>query len=280
MPHLQILAAAVLWGLIGPVAYLALREGVEAPEVALWRATIAGAAFALHALLRGGAPGLRVARRDWPAVGGFALVGVAGLYTTYFSAVRTGGAALAAVLLYTAPAWVALMTWMLGRVRPSARTLAAVGITFAGVAIVAGAGGEVRVSATALAWGLASGMAYATYYVFGARYFPRYSAPTLFAWALPIGALLLLPLVDSHPKSATAWAALVFLALVPTYGSYLLYAAALRHLPPTRAATLATIEPVVAAVAAWAAFGEQLPAAAYAGAALVMVGVVVMVREK
>ena len=272
----RILLAAVLWGLLGPVAYVALREGMAPLEIAFWRAAIAAVLYAAHAVARGS---WRIARGDVPVVAGFGLVGVSLFYGAYMLAVQTGGAALASVLLYTAPAWVALLAWLVLRERPTRRKLAAVAITVVGVALVAlGGGGEVRVGAAAIGWGLVAGWSYALYYLFGRRYFARYAAPAVFAVALPVGALGLLPFVSFAPKSAAAWGAILFVAVVPTYGAYLLYAAGLRRVEATRAATVATVEPVVAALAAWAAFGERLAPLAALGGAVVLAGVLLAAR--
>lgn len=276
MPY--ILLAAVLWGLLGPVAYIALRAGVAPLEIAFWRALLGAGLFAVHAGVTGS---WRVARRDLPALAGFGVVGVSVFYGSYMLAVQRGGAALASVLLYTAPAWVALLAWLVLRERPTPRRLFAVAMTVCGVALVAlGGAGEVHVGASAIGWGLVAGWSYALYYLFGRRYFARYPAPAVFAWALPVGALGLLPFVDFAPKTPTAWGALLFVAVVPTYAAYLLYAAGLRRVDATRAATLATIEPVVAAVAAYVAFGEQLSAMGYVGAAVVLAGVLVSASER
>jgi DME family drug/metabolite transporter len=48
----------------------------------------------------------------------------------------------------------------------------------------------------------------------------------------------------------------------------------------TRAATVATVEPVVAAVAAYLAFGEVLAPLGYLGAAVVLAGVLVTATER
>src|SRR5687768_3969976 len=108
MPH--ILLAAVLWGLLGPASYVALRDGVAPLEIAFWRAALAAPLFAAHAVAAGGGrAAFRAARGDLPALAAFGVVGVSVFYGAYQLAVREGGAALAAVLLYTAPAWVALL---------------------------------------------------------------------------------------------------------------------------------------------------------------------------
>jgi uncharacterized membrane protein len=127
---------------------------------------------------------------------------------------------------------------------------------------------------------LLAGLAYAAYYLFGKRYFARYDASTLFAYALPLGAVLLLPAVRFAPKSAQEWLVLLFLAVVPTYGAYSLYSIGLARVEATRAATVATIEPVAAAALAYIVWGEALHALGYVGAALVIAGVLVVATER
>ena len=274
---LQILAAATLWGLLGPVAMVALRQGVTPLEIAFWRAAIAGALYAAHAFA---SSRWRLASRDLPAIVAFGLTGVSLFYSSYLLAVEAGGAALAAVLLYTAPAWVALAAWSVLGEPLGRRRLLAVAATIIGVALVATAGsGGVRVTPAALGWGLAAGASYALYYLFGRRYFALYPTASVLALALPVGALGLLPLVAFQAKSPTTWAAIGFIAVVPTYGAYLLYAAGLRRLEATRAAVIATVEPVVAATVAYLAFGEQLAPLGYLGAAIVLAGVIVEARD-
>jgi drug/metabolite transporter, DME family len=230
---------------------------------------------------------VRIARRDLPAVGGFALFGVAIFYWSYFRAVELGGAALAAILLYTAPAWVALAAALWLGERLTARKSLAVAMTLAGIALVAsgsGSGvsgaGPAAARVPAVAWGLLAGLAYAAYYLFGKVYFVRYEASTLFAYALPVGAVLLLPMVSFAPKSGADWLVLLFLGVVPTYGAYLLYSLGLARLEATRAATVATLEPVAAAALAYAVWGEVLRGAGYVGAALVLCGVLLVATER
>ena len=277
--YLYIVAAAVLWGTLGPAARVALDGGVEPLELGFWRALLGGLLFGAHALAqrRG-----RIDRSDLPAVGAFALLGVALFYVSYFRAVRAGGAALAAILLYTAPAWVAIASALWLRERVTARALGALALTLVGVAVVALAGrgaGAAGIASrpSAVAWGLVAGLAYAGYYLFGKRYFARYDTPTVLMYALPLGAVALLPAVGFAPKTGASWAAIAFIAVVPTYLAYLSYGAGLQRVAATRAATVATLEPVVAAVLAWAAWGELLRPSGYAGAALVLAGVVVAV---
>lgn len=274
--YLYLLLAALLWGLIGPVSRLTFRGGLSPLEVAFYRALLAWGLFGLHALW---ARAYRVRPRDLPVLALFGLVGVALFYGAYQLAVAYGGAALASVLLYTAPAWVALLSGLFLREPLGVRELGAVLLTLLGVGLMGLSGGSgVRVGGLALLFGLLSGFTYALYYIFGKLYLPRYATPTLFLYALPVGALALWPWARPAWPEPTAWAGLLFLALFCTYGAYLAYYAGLRRLPATRASVVATLEPVVANLFAFLLFGEVLTPLGYLGALLVLGGVLLTIR--
>ena len=132
---------------------------------------------------------------------------------------------------------------------------------------------------TAIVFGLHSGFCYALYYIFGKHFSGRYSSPNLFIYALPIGALGLMPWVTFGPKTATAWLALVILALISTYLAYYFYYAGLQYLEPTRAAITATLEPVIAAVVAYFWWQEYFSPLGYAGGALIIGAVVLIIWD-
>lgn len=259
----------MLWGLIGLFSRAILDAGVGALEIAFWRAILAGGAFAAHAALVGRARVRSVG--DLGALAAFALVGVTLFYAALNLAIDAGGVSLAFVLLYTAPAFVAVLAWPLLGERLTARKAALVGLAVAGVALVAQAGGGgVRVSPASLGWGLTAGASYATYYLFGKWVLHRYAPVTIFAVVLPLGALGLLPFVDFVPKDPTTWAWLAALGFVSTYLAYLIYYTGLRATEASRAVLVATVEPVVAAAIAAIAFGERLGWVGWGGAALIL----------
>jgi drug/metabolite transporter, DME family len=269
--YLLVFAAAVLWGILGLFARGALDAGLSALEIAFWRALLAGAAFGAHAALAGR---LRVRRgADALALGGFALIGVTLFYGSLTLAIEAGGISLAFILLYTAPAFVAVLAWPLLGERLTAVKGLLVALAIAGVALVAstGAGASgVRVTPTSLAWGLTAGLSYASYYLFGKWVLRRYAPVTIYAVILPIGALGLVPFVRFAPKDAATWLLLVGLALVSTYLAYLLYYTGLRSVEASRAVLVATVEPVVAAALAAAVYGERLGPLGLVGAGLIL----------
>lgn len=277
--YAYVMCAALMWGLIGPLSKLSFAAGMDTVEVAFWRTTLAWFLFAGQAVKD---RETRVAWRDLPAVAGFGVVGIAGLFGTYVVAVAAGGAALASVLLYTAPAWVALMSWLFLKEPMSGFKVAAVGATVLGVigvSLGAAGGGGLVIGAKAVTFGLLSGITYALYYIFGKYYLNRYRTPTLFLYALPVGSLTLLPFVHfTRPTLAGAVPCLV-LAVVSTYASYSVYYAGLKRLEATRAAVVATLEPVMAAVLAYVMFGECFSPFGYFGAGLIIGSVLLTIWD-
>lgn len=277
-----ILLAASLWGMIGPFSRLAFQQGVAPLEAAFWRAIIAWACFAVHALVR---REVRIQRRDIGPLLGFAVTGVTLFYGSYQIAIQKGGAALAVVLLYTAPVWVAVLSRVFFREAMSALKLMALMLTLVGVAVVSLGAGDVDLGIRggnpliAVPAGLVAGFCYALYYIFGKYFSGRYTSPNLFVYMLPAGALGLLPWLSFTAKTPLAWLALGVLALVCTYGAYLCYYQGLYYLEPTRAAIVASLEPVIAGVVAFFWWGEYFSWGGYVGSSLILAAVFCIVWD-
>jgi len=270
-----LLLAAAAWALIGPVAKFAFAAGLAPLEVAFFRALLGGFFFFLHALLF---RRFRLDRRVLPAVLAFGVVGVAGFYASYQLAVAYGGAALASVLLYTAPAWVAAMGALWLGERLDGAKLLAVALTLAGVLLLAlGAGGELRLTLLGVFFGLLSGFGYALYYLFGKLYFARYPAEAIYAVAMPVGALFLFPFVRTWPRDPELWGLLFVIGFISTYLAYAFYAAGLMRLEATRASVVATLEPVLASFFAYLWWGERFGFFGYLGAGFILAAVLLVV---
>lgn len=280
--YLYIITAAVLWGILGPVSKLAFDQGMAPLEVAFWRAVLAWICFGGHAFV---SRQVRIEKRDLPALLVFSVTGVTLFYGSYQLAVDKGGAALAAVLLYTAPAWVTILSRFFFKEPLTLVKIAALVMTIAGVAGVSfgvgdGATGIGRhLDTMAFIFGLTAGFCYSLYYIFGKHFSGRYNSPTIFLYILPLGALLLLPWVTFSPKTATAWAALATLAFFSTYLAYYAYYAGLRYLEASRASIAATLEPVVAALVAYFWWHESFSIIGYVGGGMILASVLLIIWD-
>ena len=275
-----IVAAAVLWGMIGPFSRLAFQEGIAPMEVAFWRALLAWILFGGHAIIR---REVRLYPKDIPYILVFGVCGVSLFYFTYQMAVKQGGAALAAVLLYTAPAWVIILSRIFLKESITPTKILALVLTLIGISAISMGqdAGQCSnpISVSAIVFGLTSGFCYSLYYIFGKYFTGRYSSYNLFLYVLPIGALGLLPWVTFTPKTPTSWLALMLLVIISTYGANSCYYLGLKYLDAGRASITATIEPVVAAVVAYFWWNEVITVQSYMGGAVILCAVILMIRS-
>ncbi len=250
-------------------------------EVAFWRALITWICFGSQALVR---KETRVDRKDLPLLAIFAVFGISLFYIAYQYAVKTGGAAFAAVLLYTAPAWVVVFSYFIYREKLTKIKIAAVILVISGVYLISKTGGNASSGAVlgivALVSGLTSGFCYSLYYTIGKYFSKKYSSSTLFLYVLPIGMLGILPFVHFVHKTPLAWVALICVSVISTFVANYCYYNGLKYLEAGRASIVATVEPVVAAVAAYVFLGEYFTFLGYWGAALVIIAVVATIYEK
>jgi len=283
-----IFLATCCWGLLGPVSRFALESDISPMEVAFWRCAFGFLFFGIHAIARNAT---RIQTRRDGII--FALLGVfsvAGFFVSYQYAVKTGGAALASVLLYTAPAWVAFFSRFLLGEHLGKTKITAIAIALAGVYCISVSGGggngntqEIRsgfdagINFPGVFFGLLAGLLYSTHYLFATHFLARYKAITLYGYLMLFGALALLPFIHFMPKAPSDWLALFFISAVSTYGAYCFYCEGLKRLAPTRAAVLATFEPVMATLAAWWIWGESFAASGWAGSALIVGAVLCLI---
>lgn len=277
---IYILVAAILWGCIGPVAKIAFSQGLTPLEVAFWRAITGWAFFACHAVL---IQKIGIKIRDFPLILVFALICVTGFYGSYQLAVNLGGAAKASVLLYTAPAWVAVMALVFLGEKITRQALIGIIAGMAGVILISISSGNTvdhNFSWAGIFFGLMAGFTYALYFIFGKKLFTRYQAVTVFSWILILGALSLIPFIEFTAPTRTSWFALIFLGFLSTYLAYFFYAQGLVRLRASQAAVIATMEPVVAAFLAYLFWQENLGIWGYAGALLIICGVIIQTLRK
>lgn len=277
--YLFILSAATCWGLIGIFSSIAFVEGVSPMEVAFWRAVLSWVCFGIYALLR---RELRIELKDLPLMVIFGLLGVSLFYVSYLYAVNLGGAAFASVLLYTAPAWVVICSFFFFREKFTLVKTFAVLSVILGVFLISRTGGSSggnEIGIMAVLAGLTSGFCYSLYYTIGKYFSSRYSSPNLFVYVLLIGAVGIFPFVDFGPKSPTAWLALGAVSVISTFVAYYCYYQGVKHLEAGKASIVATLEPVVAAIAAYVVLGEYFSVIGYVGAMLIVGAVVVTIME-
>jgi drug/metabolite transporter (DMT)-like permease len=213
-------------------------------------------------------------------------------FATWISSLAYTTVAASVTLVATTPLWVAVLAWLvLGRA-PTLTVLLGVLTAVAGGAIIAfgdlaGAGNAAApdpLLGNALA--LVGAVSMAGYLLLGRsaqRHGLSLQAYVGVAYAVAAVVLAPLPLLFGHAYlgyGAASMAWIVALALVPQLVGHTGINYAMKHLDPTRVATVTLMEPIGAGVAAWWLFTEVPAALTVAGAVLVLLGVGLTARAR
>jgi DME family drug/metabolite transporter len=272
-------AAASIWGTLGFFAKILYAEGVSFEALVAVRASVGWVAMLLFVLLTWGVRSRRVTGRDFLFLVPLGLVGIGAFYLLYFFTIRESTVGTAAILLYSSPAFVALLAWIFLKETLGPLRLLALALTFGGIFLVVGGyePGALEVSLPVLATGLLSGLTYGLYSIFGKPLAGHLEPAIILSYALGFGSVLLVlaALPTFHTLvglSSSSYALLVMLAVVHTALAFGLYTMGLKRLDAGQAAIVATVEPVVAGAIGVVLLGEELTALKVIGALLVLAG--------
>ncbi len=273
--YLLVFLAASMWGTLGIFATYIYRYGVDSFTMVFWRVLFALIILGSYiALFLRENPFTR--RRLWfYAV--YGLVGVFAFYTLYFYTVKISSVGFAVLLVYTAPAFSAILGRLIFGEPLTREKAVALLLVLTGVMLVAG-NVDFHVGYLAILTGISTGFTYAVYGVL-AKFGVRNERPErVLFMTLFFGMLFLAPFSKfSIPTGAIPY--LLGLAFFPTFLGYVLYNHALKEVEVSRASIIATVEPVVAIILAFLLFGEKLTPLQLLGGALI-IGASILVHAK
>ncbi len=281
-PAAAILAAAVLWGVIGLWNRRLMAAGLSPLSIVLVRNLGGCALLVLFFALRDRRV-FRVKPRHLPYFFGTGVVSVLLFTVCYFSCQKLCSLAAASVLLYTAPSFVVLLSAALWREPVTGKKLLALALTLAGCACVCGVfSGGLSVTLPGALLGLGSGFFYALYSVFGRYALAHYPPLTVTVWTFlfagPASLALLRPaeLAAAFAPDPGLWLTALALAVCSTAAPYVLYTWGLARMEPGRASILASLEPVAASLTGVLAFGEPMGPLTALGILCVLAGVYIL----
>jgi drug/metabolite transporter (DMT)-like permease len=283
------ITAAAFFAVNGTVSTLALQAGIPATRLTALRCL--GAAIGLLVLLAAVAPGrLRVRPRELPFLAVFGVVGVALTQFLFYVAIGRLPVGIALIFEFTGPVLIALYVWLVRRERVRRRLWAALALSLAGLVLVAEiwqGGGSL--DPLGVAAGLGAAVCLATYYLMGERGTHTRDPVTLTCWTFVSAGLFWSVAApwwqfDAAVLSARVpvsigslelplWLLVGWIVVLGAIVPFWLSITALRHLPPTTAGLVATIEPVLASVVAWLWVEQILSGWQVLGGAVVLTGI-------
>ena len=290
MGYLFALLGAVLFGLNGSTTKVLVEAGLSASQVTLVR-VLGTAVISGIILLFVGRREFRVPLRLLPLLALLGVVGVALLQFSYAVAVSLLPVGIALLLEYTAVLMVALVAFFAFKEQVKARLWVAIGCVLVGLAIVAQIW-TATLNPLGVAMALTAAVTLAFYFLLGERMVGSISPLAVVFWTMTASTLFWLAFGDWWKLDRGAlgvdvslggtlagvivplWLPLLWNVVMGSFMPFLLSLLALKYLAATAVGIVASSEVIFAFLFAWLWLREGLGPVQLAGAAIVLVGIV------
>ena len=277
-----ILLAGILWGSLGPFVRYLNTAGIASMDIVFLRAVVTAVALLVYLLIFH-RDMLRIHIKDLWCFIGTGVASITFFNYCYFKAVITTSLSVAAVLLYTAPAIVMILSAMLFGEALNIKKVVAIVMTFSGCVLVTGVlSGDNQVTVQGILYGLGAGFGYALYSIFSRYALQKgYHSLTITCYTFVVATIATACLADvkkvwdiavSTPGMSIVS---VGLGLLCTVAAYLLYTHGLTRVDNSKAAVIASIEPVTATVLGMVLYAEEISPVKVIGMLMVIAGMVI-----
>lgn len=282
-----IMTAGGLWGIISIFINMLKDIGFNSLQCVAIRAFFTALLLFFYLFLKDNRK-LKIKKRDIIFFVGTGVGSIVFFNYCYFQAIEViGGAAVPALLLYTAPVFVMLLSALFFGEKITGKKIISLILTFIGLGFVTGAFfGKESLTIMALLLGLGSGLGYALYSIFGKFVVEKYDAFTITFYTFFIASIAAVPMSGiMHSvnllfctKGIIAASGLAFFCTVLPF---ILYTKGLHGIEAGKASILATVEPLVAAIVGGIVYGEKFTISRIIGMFLIMAAVIMLnIKEK
>lgn len=279
---IYILLSGMLWGCMGVFVRVLNKQGIASMDIVFLRAIVTAVAmviflFIFHRRM------LKIHWKDFWCFLGTGIASITFFNFCYFKAIMMTSLSVAAVLLYTAPAIVMILSYILFHEAFTVRKVIAIVMTFFGCMLVTGMLGQQQaITTTGLLYGLGAGLGYAFYSIFSRYALEKgYHSLTITCYTFIVTTVVSVFFTNVSKVSMVVFSSPLYvmltvaLGLICTVAPYLLYTLGLQEVDNSHAAIIASIEPVTATVLGFVVFGEDITVVKMMGMILVLGGMVV-----
>lgn len=277
-----VLAAGILWGTMGLYVRRLNNLGFTTIEIVAVRSVVT-AVLLLAVLFFYNRELLKIRIKDIWCFVGTGILSIVFFNYCYFKAITMTSLSVAAVLLYTAPGIVMVLSAFLFHEKITLVKVISLIATFAGCVFVTGLVGDAgSLSVDGVLVGLGAGLGYALYSIFSRYALERgYRSLTISFYTFLFASVGALPLADisiiykACEKDVGMLGFYLIFGLVSTVIPYITYTLGLTAMENSKASIIASVEPVAATVLGILVFHEKMTISNLIGIVLVIGAIVV-----
>ncbi len=279
---LLIMLAGILWGCMGLFVRPFNDKGLNSWDIVFLRAMLTTVFMALILVIKDKSL-FKIKMKDIWCFLGTGLLSIVFFNLCYFKEITITSLSVAAILLYTAPAFVMVISAFCFKERLTKLKVLALILSFTGLIFVTGVlGGGERLTVKTLFIGLGAGLGYALYSIFGRYALERgYNSYTIsfytFLFALIATMFFASPLEVASVVTSSSGSVIlaIIFVLISTVVPYLVYTIGLKSVENGQASIIASIEPVIATLNGIIWFSEKMTIGVVIGIILVLSGIVI-----
>lgn len=279
---LFVIAAACCWGVIGLFSRNLLAAGLHSMQISMLRSLVVFVSAFLYVFLKEREK-LNIQLRDLWMFLGSGILSIAFFNVCFFLSVEENTLSLAAILLYTAPSFIILISRFVFKELITPRKILALLLAFVGSAFAVGLfSSDITTTRYGLLVGIGSGFGYGLYSIFSWIALRKYHWMSVIVYTFLFAVLVLLPF--SRPLEAFALIAHNASALINTLAlgwvstllPFVLYTTALLHMEVGKASILTFVEPIVATLLGAIVFAEGFTFQSIGGILLILLSILVL----
>lgn len=278
-----VLLAGILWGCIGILQRTMNEAGFAAMEIVTVRSVVTSVCMVVFLLLYNRKL-LQIKLKDVWCFIGTGMLSIVFFNFCYLSCMQYTTLSVAAILLYTAPSFVMVMSFFLFKEKFTGLKVLALILSFAGCVLVSGGIGSSDIGVKGILYGLGAGFGYALYSIFGKYAIKKgYGSYTITAYTFlfsTLGCML-------FSKPSAIWLKMsgqapskivleLLLIIAVSVCAYILYTQGLAGLENGKSALLASIEPVVATLVSLLIYKEGMGMMVGVGIVLVLASIIIV----
>jgi DME family drug/metabolite transporter len=276
VPIVLIAVSATLWGLIAIFVRKLSGAGFSPMEIVTLRVVIASILLGMIGLAKYRKE-MKIKVRDIPFFLGTGICSIVLFNWCYFTSISKMNVSIAVVLLYTAPAFVTVLSFLLLKEKMNSKKIISVAGTIIGCLLIAGFSikDAATLSATGIITGLGAGFGYALYSIFGKFALRKYPTFTVTFYTFLTASIGLIPFTQIWTKVNVIWKGDTLfyglgLGVFPTVIAYICYTKGLEKMDSSKASIIATIEPFVATLLGVFLYNERFGLIQFVGSVLIL----------
>lgn len=221
----------------------------------------------------------------------FGVIGIAGVISLFFFAIKYLYVSVALIIEWTASIWIALYLKLFKKKDISTLMWWGIALAFSGLVLISQIWSGSQLNPIGVAVACAAAVAHSYYFLTADRLAQNRSSLSLITWGLGVAAIFFAVILpwwnfpfeylsatyslggDLSNFNAPGWALILWIVVIGTVIPYLLTVTGIRELSASTSSVIGMIEPIFAGAIAWWLLNEAFTNIQLLGCAVVLVGI-------